>query len=208
MADGNIGTAHLGGLFGACTGGRSAPVSISHSRLSQRQWQRFINETVSKLVNRLLIEQTKSRPRRGGDNGLIETSKGAVIGKHIGPGSIDRSRADRINGFYRDDLNPCLKYHCLCAQADVAFATKVRKRVRYRRYRSSVGVPARAGSSAAAGRPGISVNARNRVAGALGDTDAAAGMQQKTQVGPNQGDKLTEGRVESRGMPPGPYYDC
>jgi hypothetical protein len=33
------------------------------------------------------------------------------------------------------------------------------------------------------GCPGISVNALNRVAGALGDTDAAAGMQQKHKWG-------------------------
>ena len=84
----------------------------------------FINETVSNLLHKLLIEQTKSRPRRGGDNGLIETRKGAVIGKHIGSGSIDRSHADRINDLYRDDLNPYLKYPCLCAQADIAFATR------------------------------------------------------------------------------------
>src|ERR1700681_4946497 len=30
----------------------------------------FINQTVSKLLNKLMIEQTKSRPRRSNDNGL------------------------------------------------------------------------------------------------------------------------------------------
>jgi transposase InsO family protein len=44
----------------------------------------FINHTVSKLLNKLLIEQTKSRPRRSNDNGLVESKNGAVIRKHIG----------------------------------------------------------------------------------------------------------------------------
>jgi len=33
----------------------------------------FINKTVAQLLDRLLIEQTKSRPRKSGDNGLVET---------------------------------------------------------------------------------------------------------------------------------------
>ena len=47
----------------------------------------FIKETVSKLLDKLLIEQTKSRPRRSGTNGLIETKHGAVIRKQIGDGT-------------------------------------------------------------------------------------------------------------------------
>ena len=49
----------------------------------------FINRTVAQLLNKLLIEQTKSRPRQSGDNGLIETKNGAVIRKHMGYGYID-----------------------------------------------------------------------------------------------------------------------
>ena len=33
----------------------------------------FINRTVAELLEKLLIEQTKSRPRQSGDNGLVET---------------------------------------------------------------------------------------------------------------------------------------
>ena len=38
----------------------------------------FINQTVARLLNKLLIEQTKSRPRHSNDNGLVETKNGAV----------------------------------------------------------------------------------------------------------------------------------
>jgi transposase InsO family protein len=39
----------------------------------------FINYTVAKLLNKLLIEQTKSRPRHCNDNGLAEAKNGAVV---------------------------------------------------------------------------------------------------------------------------------
>jgi transposase InsO family protein len=35
----------------------------------------FVNHTVARLLNKLLIEQTKSRPRHSNDNGLVETKK-------------------------------------------------------------------------------------------------------------------------------------
>ena len=33
----------------------------------------FVSHTVARLLNKLLIEQTKSRPRHSNDNGLVET---------------------------------------------------------------------------------------------------------------------------------------
>jgi transposase InsO family protein len=43
----------------------------------------FINHTIAGLLNKLLIEQTKSRPRHSNDNGLAETKNGAIIRKHM-----------------------------------------------------------------------------------------------------------------------------
>ena len=59
----------------------------------------FINQTVARLLNKLLIEQTKSRPRHSNDNGLVETKNGAVIRKHMGYGYIPAEHAE-----------PCLLY--------------------------------------------------------------------------------------------------
>jgi transposase InsO family protein len=44
----------------------------------------FINRNVKTLLNKLLIKQTKSRPRHSNDNGLLESKNGAVIRKHMG----------------------------------------------------------------------------------------------------------------------------
>ena len=138
----------------------------------------FINRTVAQLLNKLLIEQTKSRPRHAGDNGLIETKNGAVIRKHMGYGYIDAGHADRINDFYRQFLNPYLNYHRPCAQADVEIDARGRKRVRYKRYRTPLETLLALDSPVQYLRPGLSVNALKRIAAALSDTDAARRMQQ------------------------------
>jgi transposase InsO family protein len=95
----------------------------------------FINQTVSKLLNKLMIEQTKSRPRRSNDNGLAETKNAAVIRKHIGWGYIDADQADRIQQFYTAHLNPYLNYHRPCAQADVEIDAKGRAAIAATRLR-------------------------------------------------------------------------
>ena len=43
----------------------------------------YINEVVAKLLNKLLIEQTKSRSGRTNDNALVEGKNGRVIRKHM-----------------------------------------------------------------------------------------------------------------------------
>jgi len=138
----------------------------------------FINRTVAGLLNKLLIEQTKSRPRQSGDNGLVETKNGAVIRKHIGYGYIDAGHADRINDFYREHLNPYLNYHRPCAQADVAIDERGRKRVRYKRYQTPLETLLALEKPAQYLRQGLSINALKRIAAALSDTDAARRMQQ------------------------------
>jgi hypothetical protein len=74
----------------------------------------FINHNVKTLLNKLLIEQTKSRPRHSNDNGLVESKNGAVIRKHMGFDHIASSHADRINVFYEKHFNPYLNFHRPC----------------------------------------------------------------------------------------------
>ena len=96
----------------------------------------FVNHTVARLLNKLLIEQTKSRPRHCNDNGLVETKNGAVIRKHMGYGYIPGEHAQAIHGFYAQHLNPYLNYHRPCAQADLEVDAKGRQRRYYRRYQT------------------------------------------------------------------------
>ena len=74
----------------------------------------FINYTVAKLLNKLLIEQTKSRPRHSNDNGLVESKNGAVVRKHMGYNYIAAPHAAAIEAFYEQHFNPYLNYHTPC----------------------------------------------------------------------------------------------
>lgn len=137
----------------------------------------FINRTVAELLNKLLIEQTKSRPRHSGDNGLVETKNGAIIRKHIGYGYIHAGHADRLNDFYREYMNPYLNYHRPCAQADVEIDLRGRKRVRYKRYQTPLETLLKLDNPAQYLRQGLSINALKRIAAAISDTEAARRMQ-------------------------------
>lgn len=75
----------------------------------------YINHTVARLLQKLLIGQTKSRPRHSNDNGLVETKNGSIIRKHMGYHPIQREYAVRINQFYRDYFMPYLNFHRPCA---------------------------------------------------------------------------------------------
>jgi transposase InsO family protein len=138
----------------------------------------FINQTVSKLLNKLLIEQTKSRPRQSGDNGLVETKNGAVIRKHIGFGHIQAAAAEPFQRFYAEHFNPYLNFHRPCAQADIEIDARGRIRRRYKRYQTPLETILALDNPTQYLREGLEIETLNRIAGALSDTDAAQRMQQ------------------------------
>lgn len=71
----------------------------------------YINYIVAKLLNKLSIEQTKSRPRKSNDNALVEGKNGSVIRKHMGYAHIPRCHAKAINAFYQAHFNTYLNFH-------------------------------------------------------------------------------------------------
>jgi hypothetical protein len=71
----------------------------------------FINQVVAKLLNSLLIEQSKSRSRRTNDNALVEGKNGAVVRKWMGHNYIPGKFAEAINAFYKKFLNVYLNFH-------------------------------------------------------------------------------------------------
>jgi transposase InsO family protein len=138
----------------------------------------FINQTVARLLNKLMIEQTKSRPRHSNDNGLVETKNGAIIRKHMGWGHLQEVHADPIQQFYSAHLNPYLNYHRPCAQADVEVDAKGRIRRRYRRYQTPLETLLKLPKPQQYLRPGLIVATLERIAGLMSDTEAARRMQQ------------------------------
>jgi len=71
----------------------------------------YINKVVANLLNDLLINQTKSRPRHSTDNGLVESKNGSIIRKHMGYWFIPKKWAARITVFYRDHLIPYVNFY-------------------------------------------------------------------------------------------------
>lgn len=74
-----------------------------------------INGSVSEVLQKLFIEQTKSRSGKCNDNALIESKNGSVVRKHMGHWHIPKYEARKINGFYRDCFNEFLNFHRMCA---------------------------------------------------------------------------------------------
>lgn len=92
----------------------------------------YVNYAVADLLGYLHIGQTKSRPRRHNDNGLVETKNGAVIRKHIGYGYIPAGEAPLINTWYADWLNAYLNFHRPCGFATTRRDKKGKEQQFYR----------------------------------------------------------------------------
>jgi len=94
----------------------------------------YINEVVARLLQKLFIEQTKSRSRHSNDNALAEGKNAAVIRKHFGYAHIPRKYASLMQEFNRKYLNPYLFFHRQCAYADEIVDTKGKIRKVYKTY--------------------------------------------------------------------------
>ena len=141
----------------------------------------FINYTVANLLNKLLIEQTKSRPRHSNDNGLAETKNGAVIRKHMGYSHIAAPHAEAIQEFYEKHFNPYLNFHRPCGvpQEEVNGKGKV-KRV-YRWYATPWEILRQLPGLAGHLKADVTIQELEGRARAKTDTAAAREMQQAKQ---------------------------
>jgi hypothetical protein len=137
----------------------------------------FINHTVAELLNKLLVEQTKSRPRHSNDNGLVETKNGAVIRKLMGYGHIAAEHAEAIGLFYKEHLNPYLNFHRPCGVPETIVNAKGKQRRIYRWYATPWEILRQLPDLARHLRPEVSRTELERRANAQSDTQAAANMQ-------------------------------
>ena len=93
----------------------------------------YINGRVAKLLEKLLIEQTKSRARRSNDNALVESKNGSVIRKHFGYSHIPKTFAEPINRLCQAHLMPYLNFHrpCFFPRTEIDAKGKAVRRYRY-----------------------------------------------------------------------------
>jgi len=93
----------------------------------------YINRQVAKLLEKLRIEQTKSRSRHSNDNALAESKNASVVRKHMGYSHIPQEYAQPINAFYQETFNPWLNLHrpCLFPTSVTNAKGKIVKRYRH-----------------------------------------------------------------------------
>jgi hypothetical protein len=98
----------------------------------------FVNHIVAKLLNKLLIRFTRSRPRHPDDNGLVETKNGAVVRKNLGYAYIPQACAELLNEYHKDYLNPYLNFHrpCFFSLSVVDHIGKIKRTYPYEKVRT------------------------------------------------------------------------
>jgi transposase InsO family protein len=138
----------------------------------------FINHTVAKLLNKLLVEQTKSRPRHSNDNGLAEAKNGAVIRKHLGYGHIASAHAEAIEAFYERHFNLYLNFHRPCGVPEIRTTAKGKQRRVYRWYATPWEILRQLPELARHLKPDLTVADLERTAKIESDTEAARKMQE------------------------------
>ncbi len=91
----------------------------------------YVNKTVARLLGKLLIEFTKSRPRQSNDNALAEGKNAAVVRKVFGYTHIPQRYAERLNQFNQAALNPYVNYHRLCLYPTIIIDSKGKQKKKY-----------------------------------------------------------------------------
>jgi hypothetical protein len=138
----------------------------------------YINHTVAKLLNKLLVEQTKSRPRHSNDNGLAEAKNGAVIRKHMGHWHIAAEHAEAISAFYGKHFNPYLNFHRPCAVPEIVTGPKGKQKRVYRWYATPWQILRQVPDVAKHLRRTVTIAALDEQAQTHTDTEAARRMQE------------------------------
>ena len=138
----------------------------------------FINHTVAELLNKLLIEQTKSRPRHSNDNGLAESKNGAVVRKHMGYTHIPAPHAAAIGDFFQEHLNPYLNFHRPCGVPELVVNAKGKEKRVYRWYATPWEILRQLPDVASHLKAEVTIAQLDQQARAKSDTQAAAEMQE------------------------------
>jgi transposase InsO family protein len=141
----------------------------------------FINHTIAELLNKLLIEQTKSRPRHSNDNGLVEAKNGAVVRKHMGYTHSAAPHAAAVQAFYQKTFNSYLNFHRPCGVPELVVNTKGKTKRVYRWYATPWEILRQLPDLAKYLRPDVTIQDLERQARAKTDTAAAEEMQKAKQ---------------------------
>ena len=91
----------------------------------------YINRHVAKLLQKLLVEFTKSRSRQTNDNALAEGKNAAIVRKQFGYLHIPQKWAPQMNDFNVNYLCPHINYHRPCFFPEIKIDAKGKQRKAY-----------------------------------------------------------------------------
>jgi len=138
----------------------------------------YINYTIAEMMGVMMVEFTKSRACRSQDNALVEGKNGAIIRKLMGYGHIPAEQAETVHRFYAAQLNPYLNLHRPCGFATVSLDARGKRQRAYpledyfTPHQKLKSLP----EAAVYLKPGISMEALDRAAAAMSDTEFAKKM--------------------------------
>ena len=141
----------------------------------------YVNKNVAKLLQKSLIEFTKSRPRRCNDNALAEGKNASVVRKIFGHSHIPQKHAQIINEFNIDVLNPYINFHrpCLFPTTYIDKVGKERKKYEYENmhtpYEKFKSLP----NAKIYLKDGLNFENLDDIANAMNDNEAAEYVQQQ-----------------------------
>jgi len=140
----------------------------------------YINYTVARLLEKLRIEFTKSRPRHSNDNALVETKNGAVVRKHLGYAHIAPRFASEVNAFCSQFLNPYVNFHrpCFFPESFTDAKGKTRKRYRFETMMTPFEKFTSLPNAEQFLKPGVRFEALHAAAHAMSDNEAALQLNQ------------------------------
>ena len=137
----------------------------------------YVNAVVAAMLGRMLIGQTKSRPRRSNDNALVEGKNGSVIRKHMGYAHIPGRHAPGVDAFYRAHFNAYVNFHRPSGYATTTVDRRGKERKVYRLYETPYDHFRKLPGAAAYLREGVTFAELDRVAHAMSDNECAILMQ-------------------------------
>jgi len=141
----------------------------------------YINKVVAKLLNRLLVRQTKSRPRHCNDNALVEGKNGSIIRKHMGRNHIKQKNAPDINEFYQKYFNMYLNYHRPCGFATDYVDSKGKIKKKYNVYMTPYAKLRSIENAEQYLKEGVSFAELDKIAYAESDNDFAEKMKKEKE---------------------------
>lgn len=138
----------------------------------------YINYVVAKLLHKLTIAQTKSRPRKSNDNALVEGKNGSVIRKHMGYAHIPRSHAPAINAFYQDYFNAYVNFHRPSGYAITTIDKKGKEKKIYNLYETPYAHLKQLPEAASYLKAGLTFTQLDCLAYSISDLECATLMQE------------------------------